>query len=88
MPRAVQDAVRQLDKSRGSTVQDKVATPPEPAQVIENFVKGLSPSYIVAERSSRSQTNIADKYMSVFSMFGDWKIHTGTEMTNQHTAWY
>ena len=34
-PQAVQDAVRQLDKSKTSIVQDKVATPPEAANDVE-----------------------------------------------------
>ena len=63
-------------------------TPPEPARVIEDFVNSLTPSYIVAERSSKSQANIAENYKSVFSRFGDLNISTGTEMTYQHTSWY
>ena len=87
-PQAVQDAVRQLDRTKGSLVQDKVATPPEPAKVVEDFIRGLAPSYIVAERSTRGQANIAENYKSVFSRFGDVSVQTGTEMINQHTAWY
>ena len=86
-PQAVQDAVRQLDRTKGSLVQDKVATPPEAAKVVEEFIHGLAPSYIVAERSTRGQANIAENYKSVFSRFGDVSVQTGTEMTNQHTAW-
>eukprot|EP00959_Pyramimonas_sp_CCMP1952_P034334 719625-Pyramimonas_sp.AAC.1 len=32
IPQAVQDAVQQLDGVKDSIVQDKVATPPEPAK--------------------------------------------------------
>ena len=88
MPEAVLDAVRHVDKAKSSIVQDKVATPPEPAKVIEDWVKTVSPHYIVAERSTRSQANIAENYKSVFSRFGDVNIQTGTEMSNQHNAWY
>ena len=87
-PQAVQDAVRHLEKTKGSIVQDKVATPPEPAKAIERFVHALSPSYLVAERSSKSQSNMAENYKSVFAKFGDVNLQTGTEMTNQHTSWY
>ena len=80
--------MRHLDRTNSSIVQDKVATPPEPAKVVEDFVSALSPSYIVAERSTKSQANIAENYKSVFSKFGDVNVHTGTQMTNQHTAWY
>ena len=65
-PRAVQDAVRHLDRTTHSLVQDKVATPPEPAKVIEDFIQGLNPSYIVAERSTTGQANIGENYKSVF----------------------
>ena len=88
IPQAVQDAVRQLDRTKGSIVQDKVATPPEPAKVVEDFVNALGPSYIVAERSTRGRANIAENYKSVFARFGDFNVQTGTDMTNQHTAWY
>ena len=82
------DAVRQLDKNKNSLVQDKVQTPSEPARIIEDFVNTLTPSYIVAERSTRSRGDIADNYKSVFSRFGDLNIETGTDMTYQHTGWY
>ena len=65
------DAVRQANRTKGSIAQDKVATPPEPAKVTEDFVHALSPTYIVAERNTRSQANIAENYKTVFSDFGD-----------------
>ena len=61
-PQAVQDAVRVLEKTKTAIVQDKVSQPPEPAQEAEDFESGLTPSYIVAERSTKSQSNIAEKY--------------------------
>ena len=63
-------------------------TPPEPTKVIEKFVHGLSPSYTVAECSTKSQANVAENYKSVFARFGDVNIRTGREMEDQHTAWY
>ncbi len=69
-PRAVQDAVHLLDRTTQSLVQDKVATPPEPAKVIEDYIQGLNPSYIVAERSTTSQANISDNYKSFFQSLG------------------
>ena len=88
MPQAVQDAVRQLEKSKTSIVQDKVATPPEAANDVEEFVRALRPHHIVAERSTKSQTNIAENYKSVFSRFGDISVQTGMQMIYQHSAWY
>ena len=43
MPQVAVGAARHLEKARSSIVQDKVATPPEPAQVIEDWVKTASP---------------------------------------------
>ena len=60
---AVQDAVRQLDKTESSIAQEKLATPPEQAKVVGDFARALSPSYFVAERSTKSQANIAEKYI-------------------------
>ena len=65
-PQAVQDAVRVRDKSQNSIVQDKVATPPEPAKVVEDVKRVLRPSSSVVERSTRSQASIAKNYKSVF----------------------
>ena len=59
------------DKTNSSIVQKKVARPPQPAKVVEGFVRALSPSYIVAERSTKSQADVAENYKSVFSKFGD-----------------
>ena len=87
-PQAVQDAVRLLDKTKTSIVQDKVSQPPEPAKVAEDFDSALTPSFIVAERSTKGQTNIADNYKSVFSRFGEIDVQTGTTMINQHNPWY
>ena len=87
-PQAVQDAVRHLERTKTSIVQDKVATPPEPAKIIEDWHTTLCPHYIVAERSTRAQANIAENYKSVFARFGDFNAQTGTEMTNQHNALY
>ena len=39
---AVQDAVHLVDKTQTSIVQDKVASPAEPAKVIENFDSALT----------------------------------------------
>ena len=69
-PRAVQDAVQNLHRTTHSIVQDKVATPPEPAKVIEDYIQGLSPSFIVAERSTTGQANIGENYKSVFQSLG------------------
>ena len=44
VPQAVQDAVRHFEKTSDSIVQEKVATPAEPAKEAEHVVRGLSPS--------------------------------------------
>ena len=80
--------MRHVKSSTESFAQDKSATPPEPSKAMEQLARTLSPSYIVAERSTRSQTNIAEHYKSAFARFGDLSIRTGTEMTSQHQPWY
>eukprot|EP00959_Pyramimonas_sp_CCMP1952_P198778 4157683-Pyramimonas_sp.AAC.2 len=44
------------------------------------------PHHIVPERSSRSQANIHENYKEILSKWGDVKITTGTEMTDQFNA--
>ena len=88
MPQAVEEAVRHLKGARDSIVQDKVATPPEAPKSMREWEKTSRPHHIVAERSNRSQANIHENYMHVFSKFGDLQMTTGTEMTNQFNAWY
>ena len=68
--------MQSIEKKTDSLVQDKVQPPPEPAKTVEEFVKGLSPSYIVAERSTKSQTNIADNYTGPACLLA--VIRTGT----------
>ena len=82
------DAVLEIKGAQSSLVRDIVATPPEPAKAIENFVLGLAPSYIVAERCTGSQANVAENYKSVFAKFGNLNIRTGMRMTNQHCPRY
>ena len=82
------EAVREVKGTPTSLAQDKVATPPEPAKAIGDYVRGLAPSYVVAERSTRSQANIAENYKAVFARFGKIEIRTGTEMISQHCPWY
>ena len=65
-PQTVLDAVHHVKKSKESLVRDKVATPSEPSKGMEILNRTLSPSFIVAERSTRSQSNIAENYKSVF----------------------
>ena len=87
MPQALQDAVRQLDRTKHSILQGKVATPPDALQSVQEWDRTLRPHHLVAERSTRSQANIQENYKCVFAKFGDIDIQTGTEMTNTYSAW-
>ena len=78
-PQAVLDAVRVLDITKSSIVHDEVATPPEPATVVYDFIHGLCPSYIVAARITIGHANIVDTYKSVFSKF----VHAGFNLVNK-----
>ena len=88
-PGAVMDAVHLLDKQKSSITQDKVATPSDAPQSIQEWDRSLRPHHIVAERSVNSQANIHENYKAVFAQFGVFNIQTGTHnMENQHLPWY
>ena len=87
-PAAVLDAIRLLDKQKSSIVQEKMATPSDAPQSVQEWDQSLRPHHIVAERSVRSQANIHENYKAVFAQFGNFNIGTGNDMIDQHRPWY
>ena len=71
-----------------SLIQDRVATPSENPQSVQFWNACARPQYIVAERSTRSQSNLHENYDAMFSNLGDFNIVTGKDMTKQHVPWY
>ena len=88
IPAAVTDAVRVLEKQKVSIVQEKMATPADAPQSVQDWDRALRPHHIVAERSVHSQANIHENYKSVFAQFGNFDLRTATDMYNQHLPWY
>ena len=85
---ALLDAVRHVDRAKESIVQDKVATPAEAPKDTRLWEESSRPHHIVAERSTKGQTNIHDNYKSVFSRYGEIQMQTGTEFIDQHNPQY
>ena len=73
---------------KGSTVQDKVATPPEPEKHIGVWEAEQMPHYIMAERSTKSQSAIHENYRSVFAAYGCFDIQTDNRYVSQFNAWH
>ena len=90
-PHAVQAAIADAHRAslRGpSLIQDKSATPAEPASSIEELQNTLRPMQIVGERSTSSQTAAHEEYASVFARFQSIDIQTGSTMLNQFRPQY
>ena len=87
-PNAVLEAINQKEACKTSIVQDKVATPAEAPQSVLEWDNTLRPHHLMAERSSKSQTNIHNHYKSIFGQYGEIGISTGMTMENQHEPWF
>ena len=83
IPAAVSAAIDVQPKSKLSLVQDKVATPAEPANTITEWDKCVRPAHIVAERSTQSQSNVHENYKHVFAKYGTFDIEKGSTLTPQ-----
>ena len=75
-------------RKKSSIVQDKVATPPEPEKHISVWEAEQMPHYIMAERSTKSQSAIHENYRSVFAAYGCFNIQTGNRFVPQFNPWY
>ena len=87
-PAAIRASISVQKKGSISIVQDKCATPSEPAKQIAQWESAVRPNHIVAERSVNSQANIHENYRNVFAQYGDFEINTGTVFTPQFHPWY
>ena len=88
IPAAIERAVDRREMSKVSIIQEKHATPAEPSQDIREWDKTIRSQHIVAERSTRSQSNVHENISQLFGKFGTTKIETGTKMVPQFHAWY
>ena len=71
-----------------SLIQDKSATPAEPARSIGEPNDTLRPMQIVGERSASSQSQAHEEYASVLERFQSIDIQTGSTMLNQFRPQY
>ena len=88
IPAAVSRTINVQEKTKLSIIQDKVATPAEPANSVQEWDKTLRPQHIVAERSVHSQANVHENYKSIFAKYGNVNIQPSTKMINHFHPWY
>ena len=73
---AVNEAINVQEKTKVSIIQDKVATPAEAANSIQEWDKTVRPHHIVAERSVHSQANVHENYKQTFAKYSAIDIQT------------
>jgi len=91
IPREIEVAMREAwRKQHGqvSLMQDKNATPSEPAGDVQTLYNTLRPLEIVAGRSSNSLSEAHNEHKSVFQRFKDMEVNTGSVMLDQHRPQY
>merc|ERR1739836_204085 len=69
-------------------MQDKNATPSEPASSVQTLSNTLRPLEIVAARSSQSLSEAHNEHKSVFQRFATLDVQTGSTMMDQHRPQY
>ena len=79
--------VRKL-KADDSIVQDKVATPSEPARALHVWEQTERPQYLLAEQSSKSSTDMHEEYKHLFAEHGTVDIQTGNVFLPQFKPQY
>ena len=81
-------ALISINNRKSSIVHNKVATPPEPEKHIGVWEAKQMQHYIMAERSTKSQSAIHENYSSVFAAYGCFDIQTENRYVSQFNAWY
>ena len=76
IPAAVSRAINVQERTKLSIIQDKVATPAEPANSIQERDKTVRLHHIVAERSVHSQANVHENYKQTFAKHSAIDIQT------------
>ena len=88
VPEAVREVVDARGKQGKSIVQEKVATPPEPQQTLEQWERTERPRYLLAESSARSLSDMHEEYRSVFQQYGTMHVTTGSVFLQQFRSSY
>jgi hypothetical protein len=91
VPNKVRDAAGLAHRARlsgPSLIQDKNATPSEPASSIESLAQTLRPLSLVAQRSSNTASTAYEEHGTVLSQYQNLEVQTGSVMMDQFRPQY
>ena len=86
IPAKVLEAIERTHSTslRGpSLIQDKVATPAEPARLVESAFENSRPMSIAAEASSSRMTDSHDEVPQHYAKYKTLEVRTGSAMLSQ-----
>jgi hypothetical protein len=85
-PNKIRDAADLAHRARlsgSSLIQDKNATPSEPASSLQSLEQTLRPLSLVAQRSSKTASTSHEEHGTVLSQYQRLEVQTGSVMMNQ-----